>query len=265
MNESRVIELLENAEYRFAKTAKSRNPHWYTLRDTWKDDKKFLQVAQFIRDNGRVEWFWKLKYFCFHHKGWKWWTMHSELKDVVLINKTFVSEQYNDIANKYDSLFKDKKYIEENKEIVDMLKPHLYDVGILDIGSGTGLLLDMFTLKPEYYTGIDPSYVMVKISRSKYPHHNFKVDKLETYNGYTHICVSLFGCMNYVLPDYLKRVYELSKKHFLMFYKEDYDPVTYKLANHKIYNNKYDMDTLKNIFIDSDVNEWKDYYIIKNI
>lgn len=265
MNKQEAIDLLEKATYRFAKSAKNKNPHWYTLRDTWEDDEKFSEIVQYIRDNGKEERFWNIKYLCFHYKGWKWWTMGSPINETILINKTFVSEQYNAIAYKYDELFVDDKYISENNEIVEMLKPYLYDVGILDIGSGTGLLLDMFSLKPEYYVGIDPSYGMIKRSRSKYPLHKFKVDKLETFQGYTNTCVSLFGCMNYVLPDYITRVYDLSQRHFLMFYKEDYDPITYKIAEVDFYHNKYTMKELKQIYSKSKVTKWNNYYIVQNL
>ena len=181
MDKKNVVSILESVEYKFAKSAKNRNPHWYTLSDTWKDRDKFEKVVQFIRDNGKTERFWKVEYKCFHYKGWKWWSMGSPLSETILINKTYASERYNKIAYKYDDLFKSKKYKEENQEIVEMLKPHLYDVGILDVGSGTGLLLDLFTIDPKSYIGIDPSFGMYKQAKLKHPYHKFQLDKLETY------------------------------------------------------------------------------------
>jgi len=265
MEKTKVIDLLEGADYRFAKSAKSRNPHWYTLKDTWNEKKDFEDVVMFIRENGKEERFWNIKYICYHYKGWKWWTMGADISETILINKTFVSEQYNKIAYIYDDLFKDEKYLEENKKIQEMLIPHLYNVDILDIGSGTGLLLDMFSLNPENYIGIDPSYGMIKRSREKYPHHKFKVDKLETFNGNVGIAVSLYGCMNYVLPDYLSRVYDISSKHFLMFYKKNYKPITYEIANVEFYHNQYTKKDLQNIYKKSQIKIWNNYYIVSNL
>ena len=89
MDKEKVIELLESAKYRFAKTA-IRNPHWYTQIETWDKPEDFIPVAQFIRDNAKIEWFWRKKYYCFHYDGWKWWSMDDDINDTVLINKTKV-------------------------------------------------------------------------------------------------------------------------------------------------------------------------------
>jgi len=64
MEKTKVIDLLEGADYRFAKSAKSRNPHWYTLKDTWNEKKDFEDVVMFIRENGKEERFWNIKYIC---------------------------------------------------------------------------------------------------------------------------------------------------------------------------------------------------------
>ena len=265
ISKEKVISILENAKYKFAKTASTRNPHWYSLSDTWKDRGEFEEVVQFIRNNGKVERFWKVEYMCFHYKGWKWWTMGAPLSETILINKTYASESYNKIAYKYDDLFTSKEYKEENQEIVEMLKPHLYDVGILDIGSGTGLLLDLFTIDPKFYVGIDPSFGMFKQAKLKHPYHKFHLDKLETYIGYTHIAISLFGCMNYVLPDYLKRINDVSKRHFLMFYKPKYNPVTYDISNVEMFPFRHTKAKLKKVYPNSDITEWKNYYIVTNL
>jgi hypothetical protein len=265
MEYDKAIKLLNESQYKFAKTAKNKNPHWYTLKDTWNSEKDFKDVVQFIRDNGDVERFWKIEYKCFHYNGWKWWTMGADIDETILINKTYASERYNKIAYKYDTLFTSDSFKKENDEIIDMLKPYLYNVGILDVGCGTGLLLDMFTIDPTFYTGIDPSYGMIKQARLKHPIHKFKLDKLETYIGYDNTMVSLFGSMNYVLPDYLHKVDELSQRHFLMFYKNNYKPVTYDIANVEMYPFKYNKKELKSKFKNSKIKTWNNYYIVSNL
>src|SRR5262245_44065759 len=49
--EARLAELLETAEWRFAKTM-VHNPHWYTLRKTWARDEEFVWAVEQIRLRG---------------------------------------------------------------------------------------------------------------------------------------------------------------------------------------------------------------------
>ena len=265
MRKEKAHELLNNSSYTFARTAKKRNPHWYTLIKDWEDKEEFLEVVQFIRDNGVDEFFWKIKYICYHHKGWKYWTMGAPLDETILINKTYVSESYNKIAYKYDDLFKSDQYQKENKEIVGLLKPHIKGVSVLDIGSGTGLLLDLLSIDPKLYTGIDPSYGMVKQARLKHPLHKFQLSKLETCFDFSVLAVSLFGSMNYVLPSYFDKIDSISEYHFLMFYKEDYDPITYDVSNVNMYPFKHSLFDLKDQFINSKIFTWNNYYVVTNL
>ena len=272
MEKQKAIDLLLNAKYRFAKRSKHKNPHWYTLKDTWKLKKEFKAVAQFIRDNGVEEGFWKIKYLCFHHKGWKYWTMGAPIKDTILINKTYVSEQYNKIAYKYDELFTDPESKHQDAEIFKMLKPIIdhkkyFDNTntILDVGSGTGLLVDLLKPDPENYIGIDPSFIMVKLAKQKFPEHTFKCNKLETYHKPADIIISLYGSMNYVIDEYIDKVKILAPHHFLMFYKPDYKPEVYNRAEKTLYHYKYNITDLKLLFPQSDVKEWYNYIIVQNI
>jgi len=50
-HDARLAGLLENAEWRFAKTM-PQNPHWYTLRQTWARDEDFVWCVEQIRALG---------------------------------------------------------------------------------------------------------------------------------------------------------------------------------------------------------------------
>lgn len=267
MTIEKVIQLLESKQWKFAKTAAAKNPHWYTLKGNWGNDSEFLEMVKYIRKNGITEWFWSLKYTCLHYNGWKYWTMHTIDEEVILINKTFVSEQYDAIANIYDKLFIDEQSLEENKEVISMFIDKVApNDKVLDVGCGTGMLCDY--LNVPNYLGIDPSKSMVSIAKKKYPEKKFLVYKFETYHQKSDFIVSLFGSMNYVIDIYLKKLYEkldFGGRYFLMFYKEDYDPITYDKSGKRLYHYKYTKEQLEKIFIDGIVNEYKNYYIVTNI
>lgn len=62
--------------------------------------------------------------------------------------------QYDKIASKYDTLFRDEMSLVENREVGQMLPP--LSGSILDIGCGTGLLTEIAEIDPKEYLGIDP-------------------------------------------------------------------------------------------------------------
>jgi 2-polyprenyl-3-methyl-5-hydroxy-6-metoxy-1,4-benzoquinol methylase len=271
MNVNEIIELFNQKDWRFSKTSKFKNPHWYTLRENWDDDPTFDLIVNFIRNNGIEESFWNIKYICLHHNGWKYWTMGSPVDKTTLINKTFVSEQYNKIAYQYENTFTDEYSLKENVVVTNMFKDIITpEMSILDVGSGTGMLLNYIETSPEKYVGIDPSYPMVKLAREKYPEFikSFKYDKFETHLKKYDLIVSLFGSMNYVIDLYLDHLYEKLNpegKYFLMFYKESYTPITYQKTKTELYHFKYDKSALKSIYTDCTIIEFNNYYIVTNL
>jgi SAM-dependent methyltransferase len=141
---------------------------------------------------------------------------------------------------------------------------------LLDVGSGTGMLLDHLNILPKNYIGIDPSFPMIKEAKHKYKDFEkcFYVDKFETHLKKYDLIVSLFGSMNYVIDLYLETIYdklEVSGKYFLMFFKHEYYPLTYELTGVELYHYKYKKNALKSIFYDATITEYHNYYIVTNI
>lgn len=131
----------------------------------------------------------------------------------------YAVNQYDAVAESYDSLFKDKASIEENRKIASML----FEVSgiFLDVGCGTGLLLDILKVSPDEYWGIDPSSKMLDVFRKKHPEYNnlcipFELLNLKfaTFNS----IVALFGSASYIDIEALTDIPE-GKNIFLMFYK----------------------------------------------
>lgn len=174
-------------------------------------------------------------------------------------------DSYDSIADIYDTLFDDDYSMKENRAIANMLTPYLYNKSILDIGCGTGLLLDMFSLKPDKYIGIDPSEKMLDIAREKHPPFLFKQEKFEEYIGYTDVAVSLFGSMNYVDIEYQQKILQICNRYFLMYYKDGYFPQTYKATG--LNPNKKDItyNDLCNLFWKYNIFEFNNFYILTSL
>ena len=236
MDFKKAAQLLLANEFRFAKTM-PQNPHWYTLRKTWANDKEFAEVVAFIRANSYTEYFFKKPFQMFLLNGFKYWTMGAPIDITILINKAVQHNHvpYDEIADQYVKLFHDEESIAEDKELFKML-----DIRgkILDIGCGSGLFLDYF--QPEDYTGIDPSGNMLSFLKEKHPDYQDKVIqcRFEDFygDGYDTI-VALYGSASYISPEVIDRIKDClapGGNAYLMFYKDGYDPVTYQKTGHEI-------------------------------
>lgn len=177
----------------------------------------------------------------------------------------YAVNQYDAVAESYDSLFKDKASIEENRKIASML----FEVSgiFLDVGCGTGLLLDILKVSPDEYWGIDPSSKMLDVFRKKHPEYNnlcipFELLNLKfaTFNS----IVALFGSASYIDIEALTDIPE-GKNIFLMFYKENYHPVTYKRTGCNLEHYSYSSVELEERFPHCEVREFDNYYIVTNV
>jgi hypothetical protein len=223
----------------FAKTM-PQNPHWYTLRREWNDDIFFDRAVKAIRKIGRNEFWHGRKFTTANVNGMKYWTMGAPIPATILINRKYISpfSSYDDIAENYDGMFSDPESLQDNQNIVDLIQYHAESV--LDIGCGTGLLLDYIQLVD--YVGIDPSRIMLKCLENKYPKAQTIQTLFEEYAGpKVDLVISLFGSANHIHPEAIARIPCMVKKGgrwFVMFYKDDYFPITYiksgiEISHHK--------------------------------
>lgn len=86
LDENKVADLLGSATFNFAKTM-PKNPHFYTMKFTWKDKNLFKAVVSYIREKGVKEKFFNVEYTYLYVNGHKYWTMGAPLKETILINK----------------------------------------------------------------------------------------------------------------------------------------------------------------------------------
>lgn len=134
---------------------------------------------------------------------------------------------YDALASEYDNLYSNVSCTRENSLVRAMLAG-LIPPGssVVDIGCGTGLLLDLMKGHIAGYVGVDPSAGMLSVLARKYP--DAKVVN-STYEAYsqddTHYSVSLFGSPSYVSPEIF--AINCKNNYFLMFYRDGYEPISH--------------------------------------
>lgn len=118
-----------------------------------------------------------------------------------------IEDLYDEVAPEYDHFHVDAKSLAENRYVEAFLARWLRPKErVVDLGCGTGLLLDLVHVPPEQYVGVDLSGGMLERARQKHPGHTFiqadiqqPIPGLEA--GTFQAAVSLFGSMSYCALD----------------------------------------------------------------
>jgi SAM-dependent methyltransferase len=253
-------QFINKSKWTFAKTMKE-NPHEYTLRKNH-DSFEFDEAVLFIRANGIKESFKGYTYVVYYLDGLKYWTMGAHLDKTILINRTRDFNIYDKIADRYDSLYQDR--ISKSQDLTIKMCLEKIQGPTLDIGCGTGLLLDLINISPKEYLGIDPSEKMLNIHHRKHPEYQLENIPMEQFRGGGFVnIISLYGSISYIMPHFINKVVELCNfgNMFLMFYKEDYSVRTHVETGINILYYKYSKEELKKLFLVVPI-EFFDYYIV---
>ena len=168
-----LAELLERHSYRFARTMPGA-PHSYTLKRTWPSEDEFVEALRKMRTVERIEEFFRgYWYRRFNANGYKYWTMGANL-DHILINRAINApafDPYAAVCDSYDlAIHEAESDMERSKRVYDLLRIEP-ETEILDIGCGTGSLVDFRfrDIDPQRYVGIDPSRGMLGVFGDKHP------------------------------------------------------------------------------------------------
>lgn len=174
--------------------------------------------------------------------------------------------QYDDIASKYDSLFRDETSLVEDNEVGEMLPP--LTGSTLDIGCGTGLLTEIARIDPDNYLGVDPSKGMLEQFAKKHPEFKERI-VCEPFNGKNLDCnnfnniIALFGSPSYLSHFAVLAISKSKARKFLMFYKEQYHPVTYEKCEVEFKHFFYSKKVLCSLFGEDKITEYHNYLIVK--
>lgn len=266
--EERIRGYINRCEWKWAKTFLTV-PHEYIVRhQSALTDREFVDFVQAQRNYGTYQQWGRYNFPYLFIDGYKFWTMGDPIEKTTVMNRQKLFGEYDQIASKYETLFKDNASLEQNQKIADML--YGIDGSILDLGCGTGLLLELIDITPDRYRGIDPSREMLNIFRMKHPEFARKTCKTafeEDGDSYTKAdnVIALFGSASYVMPVYITILAKNHKGLFLMFYKAGYYPVTYEKTGVAMHHFSYKKGWLEMMFPDCEVTEFDNYYIVSNI
>ncbi|MNW49840.1 hypothetical protein D3C74_272740 [compost metagenome] len=148
---------------------------------------------------------------------------------VVMTEPATPAQVYDDLALGYDDMYASQECIDEDQLLAHLLLPLVQDADlIIDVGCGTGLALDLWTIEPGHYVGVDPSARMVGVAKEKHPQHLFEVSTFEPWTRLqtNDLVLGLYGVGSYLNDDQLRQI--IRGPHALMFYAEGYLPAYYR-------------------------------------
>jgi predicted TPR repeat methyltransferase len=126
-----------------------------------------------------------------------------------------VGTAYDLLASTYDNAFRTPLARLEDDVVTAMVREAIAlrsPCSVLDIGCGTGMLLDYVPVQPSQYVGIDMSAGMLRRASMKHPRHTFTRDDAESFataRAAFGVVASLFGSLSYTdLSKSLPRAYD---------------------------------------------------------
>lgn len=242
------LALAPTLPWRFAKTM-ADHPHSYVVRGRTLDADQFDRAARVIRTFGQPNKFYAQTDIHLVGATHRWWVAHRNIEEAVIINQAEAGavygvqdaprtvsgtwSVYDSLATEYDARYATPECEVENAWVRKMLIRRLgaYAPTTLDIGCGTGLLLDLGITHPALYTGVDPSQGMLNALVVKHPQvvtlHATQIETLmdDFAEGQFDLVTSLFGAPSYVHPETIELLPSLATRLLvLMHYQEGYVP-----------------------------------------
>jgi len=237
-----VLEAIRRNHWTWAKTMPSI-PHEYIVRNRCAlNNDEFDKFVILQRNHGIYQKWGRYNFPYLHIDGYKYWTMGAPVNETIIVNRQKLFDEYNVIAPYYDSFFDEEIYRNEDDELSDMLSGFLVG-NTLEIGSGTGKLIELISIPPTYYTGVEPAQKMSEMFVSKFPEFKNRLickafEECTFKNNFDSV-VSLYGSISYIMRSYIPQIESMCKKYFLMFYAPEYEPVTYQKAGVAMHHFQY--------------------------
>ena len=183
------LDLEPELDWQFATTYADGAPHEYVAegRAAGLTHDDFVRAAHVIRTYGEPMKFYKqTRIYLTTQLGWKHWTMDADIRQTGLVNRgraehiygvqnaprsaSGVESAYDAVASEWDAEFgmTDEEKVATANLILDHFGEKLWRT--LDVGCGTGWILDAGLVEPVRYVGVDPSTAMLNVLVAKHPH-----------------------------------------------------------------------------------------------
>lgn len=186
------LDLAPQLSWIYAKTYAKTAPHSYVVagRTAGMSREDYVRAGRVIHTYGQPGKFHDYTniYLVSPDGRYKWWTMDAKVEDTDLINMATTDKVYGKqdapvthsgiaspfdlIATEYDTTRDASGDAAVRRRVIDHFGA--YAPRTLDVGCGTGALLDLGVVSPRLYTGIDSSQAMLNQLVRKYP----KVNRL---------------------------------------------------------------------------------------
>lgn len=164
----RFDKFVAQAPWTFAKTYADFAPHEYTLlnrNEPW----EFAWAAGQIFLRGVRQAFYSYNHQYFIRRGWRYWSMDPTPESTNLINRARdFSEAYDAVAAEYAAFFVKPESEPLFRTLATVIEPAAQEGLVLDLGCGTGWMLDRCKVGGEYH-GVDPSAGMLTQLSKKHP------------------------------------------------------------------------------------------------
>jgi hypothetical protein len=225
----------------FAKTYADTAPHEYIVLDMCTLSRAdFVRAAKVIHTFGEPGKFYSSTNIYLTDGQWKWWTMDAVLDDTNLINRATIERVYgrqdaprtrsghfsvyDTIATEYDDIAGPSR--EDRLRVQKAITGHFTGrpPHTLDVGCGTGALLDMKITTSDLYTGIDPSQGMLNALVRKHPEvkdlRPVRVqDVLSTLEpGSFDLVTALFGSASYLAPAVIEHLWRVAGRMMILMH-----------------------------------------------
>lgn len=183
------LETAAHQEWIWAKTYADTAPHSYIVEGrslSLKHD-DYVRAGRVIHTFGLPAKFYGMTsiYLTSPDGRLKWWTMDADVRDTGLINQATterlygvqnapatesgIETPYDAVASSYDERHSTSDALATALRDAVASLAHKYPPALLDVGCGTGRLLDLGITKPDRYAGVDPSTPMLNQLVRKHP------------------------------------------------------------------------------------------------
>jgi hypothetical protein len=114
MTQEQAQATIESTFWKFAKTM-LYTPHWYCLKENFKNPEEFTELAHFVRNNGIPLRYGKREYIVYNSGDYRYWVMDNNPSDAVLINRTFIDDAKRKSINFQEEIQKNIDFLRSKK------------------------------------------------------------------------------------------------------------------------------------------------------